>query len=166
MLAMPVVALVLTGLAMVAFMFVEASGILVPAPELVTAALIGLLAVEAVAAVACIFLYVMAHENFAMDSRGAGIVSRLRCQKRRYRPRRSQRARHREAQTTQHDEASPPAEPKAQTAEASSDAPTASRPPGPAAQPQPDIHRADVHHAEGLRVPESMVVDDREAVES
>ncbi|MBS3821544.1 MAG: hypothetical protein KGY81_07265, partial [Phycisphaerae bacterium] len=62
MLAMPVVALVLTGLAMVAFMFVEASGILVPAPELVTAALIGLLAVEAVAAVACIFLYVMAHE--------------------------------------------------------------------------------------------------------
>jgi hypothetical protein len=148
----PFVALVATAAALGGILAAGANGASIPAAGALQKILLMLLGIEGLLAVVSFTLYVTHHENFAHDS---DRPKRFRKSRRDYASRRSQAR---------------PAEEAAEPAPAAE----ASRPPEtPTVESQPALSaeepashvatRAVVHHAEGLRVPESMVIDDLDA---
>jgi hypothetical protein len=145
MLAAPIVALLVTGLGMMAYITADASGVDVPAPGLVMAGSIGLMIIEAIAAVIGAFRYMMSQENFPLDANGRVALARGG-------RRQVGRCRSRQRQ------GGPFATARLRAASQPANAPLVRMPSPPQdAAVHPEI---DVHHADALRVPESMVVDD------
>ncbi len=150
----PFVALVATAAGLGGIIAAGANGASIPAAGAIQKLFLILLAVEALLAVVSFTLYATHHENFALDSDPSKRSRKAR--RRDYSSRRSQaRPAEEKADANPQAETSPP--PDAQT----------NAPSQPASSPEPPKPHpttpAVVHHAEGLRVPESMVIDDFDA---